>query len=446
MDNSILSETVVSRGYRIFYADKIVHIGYFVDGTVRSALGGGPGARTLFHSPNGDQRNREAKYGKPMAVLIRSADSSFGVTPTTIAFLGAFDSENYEELVEAMRAASEVAPLHGDLAFSGPEETDPAIEDRNKNAAWDRRELTGQYDLSLPLHAIDPYVGESWLIVSGHPQHLGANGWLYVRADDRIGARVRPLYTEMRSSRPERTGGTDAGDRGEGRVVVVDPNTWERVNYDLTREGSEVSGQGLRYLTTDDEDRLQHIATGPDIHEPLGQIVAPVGSNDGYGTALVESPEGAPFTDMGGVAEPEATKRDYENEARLNRRIGQDGEGFVVRAEKKRLIDASRPDLAERVEWVAETRGDGLGYDVLSFDPKTGAELHIEVKATTGAKTTKFFISRAEVDYSSRNPEVFWLYRVFNLGTEPKFYRLAGDMNEVLHLRPTQYEARPNIV
>ncbi len=44
------------------------------------------------------------------------------------------------------------------------------------------------------------------------------------------------------------------------------------------------------------------------------------------------------------------------------------GEQFVVEIERKRLLEARRDDLAAKVEWVAETLGDGLGYDVLSFN------------------------------------------------------------------------------
>ena len=39
-------------------------------------------------------------------------------------------------------------------------------------------------------------------------------------------------------------------------------------------------------------------------------------------------------------------------------------------------------DLAAKVEWVAETCGDGLGFDVLSFDEADDSERFIEVKTT----------------------------------------------------------------
>jgi hypothetical protein len=41
-----------------------------------------------------------------------------------------------------------------------------------------------------------------------------------------------------------------------------------------------------------------------------------------------------------------------------------------------------RDDLAQKVEWVAVTIGEGLGFDVLSFDADDGSERLIEVKTT----------------------------------------------------------------
>jgi hypothetical protein len=53
-----------------------------------------------------------------------------------------------------------------------------------------------------------------------------------------------------------------------------------------------------------------------------------------------------------------------------------------MEVEKRRLRDARRDDLARRVEWVASTVGDGLGFDILSFDELDGSERFIEVKTT----------------------------------------------------------------
>ena len=73
---------------------------------------------------------------------------------------------------------------------------------------------------------------------------------------------------------------------------------------------------------------------------------------------------------------------DYQRRENENRELGLAGEKLVVEHERNRLTEVGRLDLAERVEHVSQTRGDGLGYDVLSFDDENGDELFIEVKTT----------------------------------------------------------------
>lgn len=74
-------------------------------------------------------------------------------------------------------------------------------------------------------------------------------------------------------------------------------------------------------------------------------------------------------------------RRNYlEMEAR-NQSLGHAGEGLVLRFEHERLRRAGKKALAERVEHVAQTKGDHLGYDILSFEV-TGQERLIEVKTT----------------------------------------------------------------
>ena len=59
---------------------------------------------------------------------------------------------------------------------------------------------------------------------------------------------------------------------------------------------------------------------------------------------------------------------DYVAIEAANRRSGAAGEVFVVRFEIARLLRAGRDHLADKVERVSETHGDGLGFDVRSFE------------------------------------------------------------------------------
>lgn len=133
-------------------------------------------------------------------------------------------------------------------------------------------------------------------------------------------------------------------------------------------------------------------------------------------------------------------KRDYfEREAR-NRSLGAAGELFIVQYEQWRLAQFGLGQLADRVEHVAATKGDGLGYDVLSFETD-GRERFIEVKTTAHDAATPFFVSVNEVEFARERAEQFSLYRLYHFRTDPKFFELPGMIEGHCHLDPATYKA-----
>lgn len=104
---------------------------------------------------------------------------------------------------------------------------------------------------------------------------------------------------------------------------------------------------------------------------------------------------------------------DYDARNRRIIELGAKGEKWVCQYEQTLLLDKGRADLAKRVENVSVTRGDGLGYDVLSFNDD-GTEKHIEVKTTAGAYSRQFYVTRNELEYSRQHPDTFFLYRVYD--------------------------------
>ena len=68
--------------------------------------------------------------------------------------------------------------------------------------------------------------------------------------------------------------------------------------------------------------------------------------------------------------------------------------------------------LAKQVEHTSKVRGDGAGYDVMSFE-EDGRERFIEVKTTAYAKEAPFFISDGELSFANSHELEFRLYRVF---------------------------------
>lgn len=133
-------------------------------------------------------------------------------------------------------------------------------------------------------------------------------------------------------------------------------------------------------------------------------------------------------------------KRDYLAIESRNRSLGQAGEEFVLRYEQWRLAHIGKRDLAERVEHVSQTKGDGLGYDILSFDAN-GRERFIEVKTTAFGKDTPFFISKNELHFSRDAGTDFTLCRLFEFRQTPKLFSLKGALDQHCDLDPVTYRA-----
>jgi hypothetical protein len=140
------------------------------------------------------------------------------------------------------------------------------------------------------------------------------------------------------------------------------------------------------------------------------------------------------------VARPQ---RNYlEAEAR-NQSLGRAGEELVLRFEHERLWRAGERGLADRIEHVARTEGDGLGYDIRSFEAG-GRDRLIEVKTTRFGALTPFFASRNEVEVSEERRDEYQLYRVFSFRAEPRLFTLAGSLRGSCRLEPFSYSAVPN--
>ncbi len=123
-----------------------------------------------------------------------------------------------------------------------------------------------------------------------------------------------------------------------------------------------------------------------------------------------------------------------------NRQLGRRGEAFVVSAERLRLAQSGREDLADKVRWVADVDGDGAGYDVLSFEGD-GRERLIEVKTTNGGARTPFFLTRNEHEVAEAKSDVWRLYRVHLFAQRPSIYTLTPPLAQAVHLRAEAWRA-----
>ena len=159
-----------------------------------------------------------------------------------------------------------------------------------------------------------------------------------------------------------------------------------------------------------------------------------------YQGALIEPPypESPPSQASKRVRFPR--KLDYAARDEHNRALGEAGEGWVIGYEQLRLTNEGRHELADRIEWISKKRGDGLGYDVLSFT--SDAPRYIEVKTTNSSAATPFVISQNELDFSQEHPSEYFLYRVFDFRDLPRLFMLQGELDRHLQLQPIDYRAR----
>lgn len=186
--------------------------------------------------------------------------------------------------------------------------------------------------------------------------------------------------------------------------------------------------------------------------QPLADVVrqqvsepAPVPTVDDILASLVDPPQRDP--DRAKYRPSLARERlrpqqgvDYLAIEANNRSLGAAGEEFVLRFEIARLVRAGNDRLASRVERVSETRGDGLGYDVLSFET-SGRERLIEVKTTSYGASTPFFVTRRELAVSRDVSEQFQLYRAFDFRRQPRLFCKAGAIEQSFSLEPSQFVA-----
>ena len=192
---------------------------------------------------------------------------------------------------------------------------------------------------------------------------------------------------------------------------------------------------------------LEYLELHRDFFEPLvhGPVLDPQDAPEpaSINPAAVEDrpPEDMKIPNTVWTPHARLARVDFVARDAANRDLGRRGEEFVLEFEKKRLHDVERrPDLARRVEWTSNARGDGAGYDLDSFNGD-GSRRVIEVKTTGLGKYFPFNVTVNEVRCSEALPNEFQLYRVFNFGRDARLYPLKGPLSRSCHLDPAQYRA-----
>ena len=144
------------------------------------------------------------------------------------------------------------------------------------------------------------------------------------------------------------------------------------------------------------------------------------------------------------ITNPIISKTDYIKKAKSDAEIGNLGELLVLEYERQRLSNnAFLSKYADKVVRVS-VKSDGYGYDIVSYD-LFGLEvkkIFIEVKTTKNRVDIEFPVSKGEVDKSKELKKQYFVYRVYDVLKDPKFYRVAGAIEEHFTLDPITYLAK----
>ena len=79
----------------------------------------------------------------------------------------------------------------------------------------------------------------------------------------------------------------------------------------------------------------------------------------------------------------------------------------------------------------------------MTFSRSTRAarERLIEVKTTCGPQRTPFFLTRNERSFADERPDAFRIYRVYEFGEAPRFFKLRPPLHQAVVLEPETFRA-----
>lgn len=157
-------------------------------------------------------------------------------------------------------------------------------------------------------------------------------------------------------------------------------------------------------------------------------------------------PNGTTIPKMPSGLKRKGRKINYEKKNKQNKIKGDLGEEIVLELERVRLKSLGMDDFIDTIEWVSKSKGDGLGYDIESWDICNGniEKIYIEVKTTIGKIDTPIDISAKEVEVSKQLGDKYYIYRIFGIkkvNNIINYYIINGDITKTFDLVPSVYKA-----
>lgn len=182
-------------------------------------------------------------------------------------------------------------------------------------------------------------------------------------------------------------------------------------------------------LTTMVKDDVSSIVQVPSVQNILDLLEKPPAMDRPSKKEIVREP-----------ANNYSVRTNYLELEAANKSLGDAGEQFAINFERARLISLGKDSLADKIEHVAKTQGDGAGFDIQSFEAN-GSDRFIEVKTTKYGKHSPFFVSSNELMFSETHHDNYHLYRAFQFRDDPRLFSLSGSVKKNFILSPTEYRA-----
>lgn len=213
---------------------------------------------------------------------------------------------------------------------------------------------------------------------------------------------IRDFWGDMESDRPQKYSAFQENGRGNQAYLFPCPEAWASLFDSFLNE--DISGVEVE-LIEDGEINEETFAT----------------SSYEQGESRVSNKIAGSTKKRGRVVSQEQLQKDLKK----RKKIGDIAEQKVFEYVKKKVIEVFGEQYGEQVEHVAQTQGDGLGYDIIAFDylqpqfpPKP---IKIEVKGTTSTSTSAVYsISYPELEKFIRYKDEMWLVRVYGVGKKSK--------------------------
>lgn len=140
-----------------------------------------------------------------------------------------------------------------------------------------------------------------------------------------------------------------------------------------------------------------------------------------------------------------ARKVDYLELNKIKYYRGVIAEELVYKHEQQRLKEEGQEELANAVKWISKELGDGLGYDIKSFQKFEDEyqEIFIEVKGSSEDESQPFDITLNEYNLAKEKQRNYKIYRVVKLKDKiANCYIVDGkELEELFDLIPQSYKA-----